>query len=140
MKFSTKTGAPQSLSTDALILGVFETGAQPAATAAVDKASKGLIGRLQKQGDFDGKAGTSLVVRHPEGLKATRLVLVGLGKAEELNSKSWTQANRTAVNAVLATTATDAINTLCALTVSDLSSATQVRQAVVLAGDRKSVV
>ena len=135
MKFSTKTGAPQSLSTDALILGVFETGAQPAATAAVDKASKGLIGRLQKQGDFDGKAGTSLVVRHPEGLKAARLVLVGLGKAEELNSKSWTQANRTAVNAVLATTAADAINTLNSLKVSDLSSATQVRQAVVLAGE-----
>ena len=135
MKFSTKTGAPQSLSTEALILGVFETGAQPAITAATDKASKGLIGRIQKQGDFNGKAGTTLVVRHPEGVKAARLVLVGLGKPEELNSKSWTQANRTAVNAVLTTTATDAINTLTTLKVSDLSSAAQVRQAVVLAGE-----
>jgi len=135
MKFSTKTGAPQSLSTDALILGVFETGAQPAATVAADKASKGLIGRLQKQGDFNGKAGTSLVVRHPEGLKAERVVLVGLGKADELNSKSWTQANRTAINAVLATTAADAINTLTTLKVSDLSASAQVRQALVLAGE-----
>ena len=135
MKFSTKTGAPQSLSTEALILGVFETGAQPAVTVATDKASKGLIGRIQKQGDFNGKAGTSLVVRHPEGLKAARLVLVGLGKADDLNSKSWAQANRTAANAVLATTATDAINTLTTLKVSDLSNAAQVRQAVVLAGE-----
>ncbi len=135
MKFSTKTGAPQSLSTDALIVGVFETGAQPAVTAATDKASKGLIGLLQKQGDFNGKAGTTLVVRHPEGLKAARLVLGGLGKAEELNSKSWIQANRVAMNAVLGTTAADAINTLTTLKVSDLSSAAQVRQAVVLAGE-----
>ncbi len=135
MKFSTKTGAPQSLSTDALILGVFETGTQPAVTVATDKASKGLIGLLQKQGDFTGKAGTTLVVRHPEGLKASRLVLVGLGKAEELNSKNWTQANRTAMNAALGTTAADAINTLTTLKVSDLSSAAQVRQAVVLAGE-----
>ena len=65
MKFSTKTGAPQSLSTDALILGVFERGAQPTATAAVDTAGKGLVGRLLKQGDFNGKAGSTLVVRHP---------------------------------------------------------------------------
>ena len=85
MKFSTKTGAPQSLSTDALILGVFEQGAQPAATAAVDQAAKGLIGRLLKQGDFTGKPGSSLVVRHPEGIKATRLLLVGLGNADELD-------------------------------------------------------
>ena len=135
MKFSTKTGATQSLSTDALILGVYETGAQPVATAAADKASKGLIGRLQKQGDFNGKTGTTLVVRHPEGMKAERLILVGLGNANELNSKSWTQANRTAMQAVLATTAADAINTLTSITLSELSTHAQVRQAVVLAGE-----
>lgn len=135
MKFSTKTGAPQSLSTDALIVGVFETGAQPAASVAVDKATKGLIGRLQKQGDFNGKAGTSLIVRHPEGLKAERLVLVGLGKADELNSKAWMQANRAAINAVLTTTATDAINSLTGLKISELSASAQARQAVVLAGE-----
>src|SRR5574343_1267237 len=75
MKFSTKTGLPQSLSTDALILGVFEKGSQPAITSVADKAANGLIGRLQKQGDFTGKTGTTLVVHHPEGLKAERLVL-----------------------------------------------------------------
>lgn len=135
MKFSTKTGTPQSLSTDALILGVFESGAQPAATLAADEASNGLIGRLQKQGDFNGKTGSSLIVRHPEGLKAARLILVGLGKADELNSKNWMQANRTALNAVLGTTATDAINTLAAIEVNGLSASARLRQAVVLAGE-----
>ena len=85
MKFSTKTGAPQSLATDALVLGVFEKGTQPLLTTATDKATRGLISRLQKQGDFTGKAGSTLVVRHPEGLKAERLVLVGLGDAAEFN-------------------------------------------------------
>ena len=135
MKFSTKTGAPQTLGTDALILGVFEKGAQPAITTATDKAAKGLIGRLQKQGDFTGKAGTTLVVRHPEGLKAERLVLVGLGDAGEFDSKAWVKANRAAMSAVLGTTAGDAMNTLALLTVKDLSATDAVRQAVVLAGE-----
>ena len=135
MKFSTKTGLPQSLSTDALILGVFEKGEQPAVTAATDKAANGLIGRLQKQGDFTGKTGTTLVVRHPEGLKAERLVLVGLGDAAEFNNKTWTQANRTALTTVLSTTASDALNTLATLAVADLPATARLRQAVVLAGE-----
>ena len=135
MKFSTKTGAPQTLGTDALILGVFEKGAQPAITTATDKAAKGLIGRLQKQGDFTGKAGTTLVVRHPEGLKAERLVLVGLGETGEFDSKAWVKANRAAMSAVLGTAAGDVMNTLALLTVKDLSAMDAVRQAVVLAGE-----
>lgn len=135
MKFSTKTGLPQSLSTDALILGVFEKGEQPAVTAATDKAANGLIGRLQKQGDFTGKTGTTLVVRHPEGLKAERLVLVGLGDAAEFNNKTWTQANRTALTTVLSTTASDALNTLATLAIADLPATARLRQAVVLAGE-----
>ena len=135
MKFSTKTGAPQSLSTDALILGVFEQGAQPAATAAIDQAAQGLIGRLLKQGDFTGKPGSSLVVRHPEGIKATRLVLVGLGNADELNHKAWAQANKTATQAVLGTNAADAVNTLASISLKDLPAAATVRQSVVLAGE-----
>lgn len=135
MKFSTKTGAPQSLATDALILGVFEKGTQPAVTTATDKATKGVISRLQKQGDFTGKAGTTLVVRHPEGLKAERLILVGLGDAAELSPKAWAQANRAAMTAVLGTTATDAISTLATVEVTGLSATARIRQAVVLAGE-----
>jgi leucyl aminopeptidase len=135
MKFSTKTGAPQSLSSDALILGVFEKGTQPAVTAAADKASKGLISRLQKQGDFTGKTGSTLIVRHPEGLEAERLVLVGLGDKAEFNTKTWTQANRTAMTATLGTTASAAINTLAILDVDGLSTTARIRQAVVLGGE-----
>lgn len=135
MKFSTKTGAPQSLAADALILGVFEKGTQPAVTSAVDKATQGLIGRLQKQGDFTGKAGTTLIVRHPDGLKAARLVLVGLGDSAEFDLKGWTQANRAALTAVLTTTAADTVNTLSMLAVSGLSGIAAIRQAVVLAGE-----
>ncbi|MBU3668003.1 MAG: leucyl aminopeptidase [Rhodocyclaceae bacterium] len=135
MKFSTKTGVTQSLNTDALILGVFEKGTQPAATVASDKAAQGLITRLQKQGDFTGKAGTTLVVRHPSGLKAERLVLVGLGDKAEFNLKAWTQANRAAITTVLTTTAADAVNTLSTITVSGLSATAAIRQAIVLAGE-----
>ncbi len=135
MKFSTKTGAPQSLSTDALILGVFEQGAQPAVTAAIDQAAQGLIGRLLKQGDFTGKAGSTLVVRHPEGLKAARLVLVGLGNANELTHKGWAQANRAGIQAVLSTNAADAVNSLAGIPLNDLPAVAAVRQSVVLAGE-----
>jgi leucyl aminopeptidase len=54
----------------------------------LDKASGGALTRGLKFSRFTGKSGQMLEVLAPSGVKASRLLLVGLGKAEALDEKS----------------------------------------------------
>src|SRR5258706_16205114 len=54
----------------------------------LDKASGGALTRGLKFSRFTGKPGQMLEVLAPSGIKASRLLLVGLGKAEALDEKS----------------------------------------------------
>ena len=58
----------------------------PAAVRA-DKASGGALTRALKFSRFTGKSGQFLDVLAPSGVKASRLLLVGLGKPESLDEK-----------------------------------------------------
>jgi len=59
---------------------------QPAAIRA-DKASGGAVSRGLKVSRFTGKPGQILEVLAPSGLAASRILLVGLGKAGALDEK-----------------------------------------------------
>ena len=55
-----------------------------AATQALLKPTGNLVVRAAGAGNFKGKSGTVLDIVAPAGLKASRLVVVGLGKASDL--------------------------------------------------------
>jgi leucyl aminopeptidase len=57
------------------------------AAVKADKASNGALTRALKFSRFTGKTGQILEVVAPEGLNASRLLLVGLGKPEALDEK-----------------------------------------------------
>src|ERR1700744_4917768 len=57
------------------------------AAVKADKASNGALTRALKFSRFTGKTGQILEVVAPEGLSASRLLLVGLGKPEALDEK-----------------------------------------------------
>jgi leucyl aminopeptidase len=57
------------------------------AAARADKASGGALTRALKFSRFTGKPGQMLEVLAPAGMAASRLVLVGLGKAESVEEK-----------------------------------------------------
>jgi leucyl aminopeptidase len=57
------------------------------AAVRLDKASGGALKRALKFSRFTGKSGQFLEVLAPSGLKASRLILVGLGKPESLDEK-----------------------------------------------------
>ncbi len=66
---------------DALIVNLFEGVTKPGgATAAVDQALGGLISQAIAQGEFQGKAGTHLLLHTQGKLKAERVLVAGLGK------------------------------------------------------------
>ncbi|HEX4081011.1 MAG TPA: leucyl aminopeptidase [Rhizomicrobium sp.] len=72
--------------TGALVLGVSEGGALEGLAAEADRLSGGALKRARAVSRFSGKAGQILEILAPSGLKASRLVLVGLGKPEKLDA------------------------------------------------------
>jgi leucyl aminopeptidase len=71
----------------AWVVGAVEGGALLPAAARLDKASGGALTRGLKFSRFTGKAGQMLEVLAPAGLRASRLLLVGLGKADSVDEK-----------------------------------------------------
>lgn len=65
---------------DWLVLGAFEDGNASPSWSAIDERVSGLLTKLRTSEDFTGKALTTLTLHAPRGIKAKRLLLVGLGK------------------------------------------------------------
>ncbi len=81
----------------ALILGVPEGAGLAGMAADADKATGGALKRALGVSRFTGKPGQAIEILAPQGLKATRIVLIGLGKAAELDGPA---AERAAAGAV----------------------------------------
>jgi leucyl aminopeptidase len=64
-----------------------EGGQLPAAANQADKACGGALSRALKFSSFTGKAGQFLELVAPAGLKASRILLVGLGKPDGVDEK-----------------------------------------------------
>ncbi|MFQ5961347.1 MAG: leucyl aminopeptidase [Candidatus Methylomirabilales bacterium] len=74
---------------DAVIVNLFEGVKKPGgATGAVDQALSGLISHAIAQGEFRGKAGTTLLLHTQGRLKAERVLVAGLGKQEQFGLES----------------------------------------------------
>jgi leucyl aminopeptidase len=71
----------------AWVVGAVDGAALLPGAIAADKASGGALTRALKFSRFTGKAGQMLEVLAPAGMKASRLLLVGLGKADSVDEK-----------------------------------------------------
>ena len=80
--------------TDCLVVGVFQ-GSPPAlepGSAALDGAGDGPIQHILARGDIAGKPGDVLWLRGLPGLRAARVVLIGLGEADHYTLESLRKA------------------------------------------------
>jgi leucyl aminopeptidase len=76
-----------ALDTEALVTYIFEeTDPIQGRIAEIDQAAGGLLRKLAKSGELTGKTLEFTLIHAPAGLKATRLLLVGAGKREQLNA------------------------------------------------------
>ena len=76
------------IKTDSLVIGVNEGRVLNPLSSKIDKATNGVIKKLAKRNDFEGKVGQSAYIAFPEGLSAERLYLVGCGKSNNLLSNA----------------------------------------------------
>ncbi len=79
---------PGPVTSGAWVVGAMAGSALLPAALAADKAGGGALSRALKAARFTGKSGQMLEVLAPAGLSVSRILLVGLGKAEELDEKS----------------------------------------------------
>jgi leucyl aminopeptidase len=100
VEFSTKAGAPEKQKVGCVVVGIFEPRRLTDAASALDRASRGRIKALLKQGDFEGKLNSTLLLPGLEGLAAQRVLLVGLGKHAEFGARQLREAVRAAVRAL----------------------------------------
>ncbi|KAF0205148.1 MAG: leucyl [Gallionellaceae bacterium] len=135
MEFSIKQSSPEKLKSSCLVVGVFEGGKLSAAAQVLDKAAQHALSDLIARGDMSGKSSSTLLMHKLHGIAAERVLLVGLGKAAELNNKITLEILRATFSALNATPAKDA-----ALYISDegvgKDAAWAIKQAVFIAAEQ----
>jgi leucyl aminopeptidase len=95
MDLVVEQGSVADVATPLLVVNLFEDVPTPGgATAAVDEALGGLIGRIRASGELRGKAGEMVVLHNPGGLalRAERVLVVGLGRREDFKAETARRA------------------------------------------------
>jgi leucyl aminopeptidase len=121
MEYFTTTSRPSRRAVDCVIVGVFERGKLGAGAADIDSATSGAIRQLTKSGDISSKVGSCSMLTRLEGVKASRVAVVGLGKSSELRARQFRQAMAAAATAIARTKAKQVLNTLTLEKVADCS-------------------
>jgi leucyl aminopeptidase len=86
------SGMIQDIKADAVIVNIFEGQEPSGATGAIDKALSGMINTLKNNGDVRGKLNEVTVLYPRDEMLAGRVIVVGLGKAEEFTLDRARQA------------------------------------------------
>ncbi len=116
MEFFVKSGSASKQKTDCLIVAVFEDGTLSASAEQLDKAGKGVIRKHVRRGDIAGKHGQTLLLHDIPGVSATRVLLLGCGKAKELTDAKY----RTLIAKAVKTLSDTAVKHAC-IDINDLT-------------------
>ena len=133
MEFSTKAGTPDRIKSGCVVVGVYADRKLTPSAALVDTASNGALAAAAKRGDLPAKRGGVLMIAGLAGLATERVLVVGLGKREELKAKGLAEAVRAAVKALDAGGAGNALFTLAEVPITGMSMADNVRTVVAAA-------
>ncbi len=112
MDYAIHFGAVDKKRTDCLIIGSYEKQKLTPSAQQINLASDGVLGKLLKREQFKGKVGDALLLHQLLGCRADRVLVVGLGKAQDLAAKNYRQALSSALKVLAATPSRRA---LCAL-------------------------
>lgn len=133
MEFSTKAATADRIKSGCVVVGVYADGTFTTAGTAVDMAAGGALVGAARRGDLPTKKGGVLMMTGVAGLTAERVLVVGLGKREELKPKGLADAVRAAVKLLDTSGATSALFTLADVALAGTTVADNVRAIVVAA-------
>ncbi len=133
MEFSIKSLAPESHPAACVAVGIYDGGKLSHSAQAIDAASRGYLRNLIKNGDFHGTLGSTLTLFSVPSVAARRVVLVGLGKDDDLGEREYLAATRAMLKAVSDTGAKEALLCLAETAVGHHDMAWKLRQIPILA-------
>ena len=133
MEFSIKSLAPETHPAACIAVGVYDSGKLTHSAQAIDAASRGYLRNLVRKGDFQGALGSTLALFSVPQIAAERVVLIGLGKDDEVGSREYIAATRAMLKAVSDTGAKDALLCLAEVAVGSHDMAWKLRQVPILA-------
>lgn len=118
------------LQTDCLIVGLYENLKLTPSAVYVDECSQNLISRFIERGDSKGKIGEASLINWLPDTAFVRVLLVGLGKPEEMNGKNYRNALVAAIKCIRDSGLKSATCTLVEVDVKDRDTAWKTRQVV----------
>ena len=103
MQFETSNLSLAAVRADCIAIGLHDDGKFAPLAQQVDEASGGRLKQLQARGDLPSRLGETLLLLDLPGLKAERVVVVGLGAPADFDRRAWRKALSAALKAVLRT-------------------------------------
>ena len=131
LEFSLNPHAPITAQVDCLIVGVFADGSLSPAGKAVDAASNGRLQALITRGDVSGKTGKTALLHDLAGVSAQRVLVVGLGDADQFGAPQYLKAVADAARMLKSGPVASALFTLSEVAVKERGAAWAIRQAVI---------
>jgi len=135
MKYSTTTSAASRRAGSCVIVGIYARNKLGSAAIDIDKASKGHIRKQIKLGDLNGKLGQCRLLNSIDGVKAQRVLVVGLGKADLFGVMQLRQATNAAMTLLKSSKIADVTNYLTLEKIKDVSPYYLARYSVQTIGD-----
>ena len=92
MNFKLVTQSPSLSATDCVVLPIIQDGSLTFSGDAINKSTESLIGQILDRGDFKAGLGKTYLLPFAPGCEAQRILLVGLGKEEQLTDAKFRKA------------------------------------------------
>ena len=89
MRYATSSAQITKSRVHAIIVGIYQDGSLSAAAEAVNTATQGRIQGVIKRQDFKGKKAQTMLLQDLDGIRAPRILLVGLGKTEPMKPENY---------------------------------------------------
>ncbi len=133
LEFRLNPADPTTADVDCVIVGLYADGALTPAADAVDRAAGGRLAALVARGDVSGKTGQTALLPDLGGLKAPRVLAVGLGERGKFGVPQYLKAVADAVRALKSGPSRRALLAFADLAVPGRDAGWSLRQAVVAA-------
>jgi leucyl aminopeptidase len=130
MDYSAKFEPLSKLGANCAVLGFYQKRKLTAAGSVLDEHLGGLISKLLKRDDIEGKVGDVLLINHIPESNIERILLVGLGKKGELGPGAYRKALATAAKSLKDSGAKSAVSLLHEAEVDRTDLVWKIRQAV----------
>jgi len=119
MKYSISSASPASLTTDCLIVPIWNKTLTDESAKKLDSACNKAMSKILRNGDLSGKPGETLMIHGLEGIKAKRILLASCGDPKKLVAKQYLKLIKACLQALLKSNASSAHFLITGLTATD---------------------